>query len=290
MFDKIIIATDYSSGAFALINDLSGLRYFGTRECLLLLSLSLAGDISVLSLHDKANLEKNLQEQRQIIEKQGFKVESRIVQRLEKNEIFRIAKEENYSLIVVGAQTSSLMNESLMGGIAYEIIHFSRNPILIIRLADKAKAGIPYIEPVRCDFNKHILFPTDFSKNADLAFEVVRQLVGAGIRKVTLMHVQDQVRIEPHLLYRLDEFNKIDEERLKSMKEVLQKNADVEVDIIITYGNPSKEIIDVVKKQPIRLVVMGSQGRGFVKELFIGSVSHNVARHAAASVFLIPAL
>jgi len=35
---------------------------------------------------------------------------------------------------------------------------------------------------------------------------------------------------------------------------------------------------------------MGSQGRGFIKEVFLGSVSNNVARHSAASVLLIPAV
>jgi len=35
--------------------------------------------------------------------------------------------------------------------------------------------------------------------------------------------------------------------------------------------------------------VMGSQGRGFVSESFLGSVSHQVARRSPAPVLLIPA-
>jgi hypothetical protein len=49
------------------------------------------------------------------------------------------------------------------------------------------------------------------------------------------------------------------------------------------------EITRSIGERNAHLVVMGSQGRGFVKELFLGSVSHNVARHSDAAVLLIPA-
>ncbi|MFW6129032.1 MAG: universal stress protein [Candidatus Aminicenantaceae bacterium] len=32
------------------------------------------------------------------------------------------------------------------------------------------------------------------------------------------------------------------------------------------------------------MIVMGSQGRGFIKEIFLGSVSNNVLRHATIPV------
>jgi len=34
---------------------------------------------------------------------------------------------------------------------------------------------------------------------------------------------------------------------------------------------------------------MGSQGRGFISEVFMGSVSHGVAMHSGAPLLLIPA-
>jgi nucleotide-binding universal stress UspA family protein len=46
--------------------------------------------------------------------------------------------------------------------------------------------------------------------------------------------------------------------------------------------------LKTIQELSVSLVVMGSQGRGFVPELFLGSVSHNVARHGDASVLLIP--
>lgn len=93
----------------------------------------------------------------------------------------------------------------------------------------------------------------------------------------------------PHLKQQLDEFNKIDRERLEKMKAALKKKGNARIDIELVYGAPYTEIMRVIRERNVNLVVMGSQGRGFVKELFLGSVSHNVARNSEASVLLIPA-
>jgi len=62
------------------------------------------------------------------------------------------------------------------------------------------------------------------------------------------------------------------------------------------FDNAVMESLHLVKWYPQEhaqegrtgLVVMGSHGRGFIGELFVGSVSHNVARHAEAPVLLVP--
>jgi nucleotide-binding universal stress UspA family protein len=108
-------------------------------------------------------------------------------------------------------------------------------------------------------------------------------------KKVTLVHVQDKSRIDRHLSHRLEEFNEIDTNRLQEIKKVLLDEGAVDVEIQLLYGSPSAEIIRLVHEQKIPLVVMGSQGRGFVKELYLGSVSHNMSRHSSASVLLVPA-
>lgn len=114
-------------------------------------------------------------------------------------------------------------------------------------------------------------------------------MVRDGVNRVTLLHVQNKARIDPHLKHRLDELNEIDRGRLEKMKAALKKKGNAQIDIELVYGAPHTEITRVIRERKVNLVVMGSQGRGFVKELFLGSVSHNVARNSAASVLLIPA-
>jgi len=289
MFSKMIVATDLSTAAFAVVRNLSGFKAYGTQECLLLECLSMPQVSAMALAYTYPVLEKTLQEQRVLLENQGFKVDTRIVPGMATIEISRIAAQENYSLVVAGAECRSMVSEVLLGGIAFDVIHRCRLPVFIVRLEENKSDDMSSIQGVRTDYSKHVLFPTDFSETAGLAFQVVLDLVSAGTRKVTLMHVQERTRISPHLLDQLDEFNEIDEARLAAMKEELQGRADVEVDIVIAFGNPSKEIINAVRDRNIQLTVMGSQGRGYVSDLFLGSVSHNVARQSAASVLLIPA-
>ena len=289
MFSRIIVATDLSSAAFAVVRNLGGFKAYGTEECLLLECLSLPQVGSIALSYTYSILEENLQEQKALLEKEGFKVETRIVPGMATLEISRIAAEEKYSLVVAGAESRSLVSEVLLGGIAFDIIHRCRMPIFIVRLEETKVEGMSYIEGTRRDYMKHVLFPTDFSETAGRAFEAVKQLVEAGTRKVTLMHVQEQTRISPYLVDRLPEFNEIDEARLYAMKEELEKLGKVDVEIVVAYGNPSKEILTAVRDRDVQLTVMGSQGRGYVSDLLVGSVSHNVARESLASVLLIPA-
>jgi nucleotide-binding universal stress UspA family protein len=74
------------------------------------------------------------------------------------------------------------------------------------------------------------------------------------------------------------------------LKDALVKKGASEVAIAISYGLPFQEIIKAAKSNMYSIIVMGSQGRGFVEEIFLGSVSHKVVRHAPIPVLLVPAL
>ena len=58
---------------------------------------------------------------------------------------------------------------------------------------------------------------------------------------------------------------------------------------LLRYGSPAAEILKAVSEQSAQIVIMGSQGRGFVNESLLGSVSHNIARRSPVPVLLIPA-
>ena len=97
-------------------------------------------------------------------------------------------------------------------------------------------------------------------------------------------------RIEKCLKDRLAEFNEIDQTRLERLKARLINIGAREVNIEIPYGSTTREILREVNNNPYSLVVMGSQGRGFISEVFLGSVSHNIVRKAPVPVLLVPAI
>lgn len=289
MFERIIVGTDLSPASLAVVNCLGGLKAYGARHCLLLQCLSLQETASVGLSYSSELLHQALEEQKESLEKQGFEVETRIVPGFAIKEINRAAVEEDRQLIVVGTTKHNLASEVFMGGITSDTIRYARKPVLVLRLEPDPRGDRQYHKAGPCDFNGHLLFPADFSENSDNAFVFAEKLVAAGARRITLLHVQDKDKIDPHLKNRLEEFNRIDLERLEVLKGKLLEKGKVDVELVIAYGNPAVEIMRVVRESRPSLVVMGSQGRGFVKELFLGSVSHNIARHADADVLLVPA-
>jgi nucleotide-binding universal stress UspA family protein len=52
--------------------------------------------------------------------------------------------------------------------------------------------------------------------------------------------------------------------------------------------HPIPAILEVLKTQDISIIIMGTQGKGFIREIFLGSVAHNVSPLAPCPVLLIP--
>jgi len=118
----------------------------------------------------------------------------------------------------------------------------------------------------------------------------VEGLVQRGCRAATLAHVHDKSRIDPYLVHRLPEFNRKDSARLEKRKRRLLELGAQQVELHLAYGSPATELLRLCQQQPHTLIVMGTQGKGFFKELFLGSVSHYLVRRAPVPVLLIPAL
>jgi len=288
MFERIIVATDLSPASFAIVNCLGGLRTLGAEQCLLLQCLSFHEAASMAYSYQTEPAESRLNEQKQILEQQGYSVEARTVVGAAKREVSRIAVEEDYSLIVVGTQGESLIVGKLLGGVAYGIINSAETPVLVMPVEKKPGAD-DACEPVaRCSFGDHIMFATDFSEMADSAFDSVKRLVAEGVKKVTLVHVQDKTKLEHHPKERLEEFNNLDRDRLENLKQTLLKMGNPTVDTEVCFGVPFQEITRLAQERNAQVIVMGTQGRGFAGEIFLGSVSHSVARSAVAPVLLIP--
>jgi hypothetical protein len=76
-----------------------------------------------------------------------------------------------------------LLGAAFLRGVAYDVIQHAHKPVLLVRLEVKSGEGLECVQAARCDFSEHILFPTDFSENADHAFTYVEKLVAAGAKR-----------------------------------------------------------------------------------------------------------
>jgi nucleotide-binding universal stress UspA family protein len=289
MFHTALFATDLSPASSRVVDCLPGLRTLGTQHVILVHALGIKHLDEMRHLFSPF-VEPQLAAQQKLVESHGFNVTRHIAAGLPVFEVHRMANELAASLIVVGSHGWTLARDALLGGTAMSILHHAALPVLVIRLQIVEEDGRSRCESACSDFRRHVLFCTDFSETAERAFKCVEKIVENGAQRVTLLHVQDQSRIEKHLKHRLAEFNEIDRGRLERLQSRLTEKGATQVRIELPYGSPIREILRVAEREDEALIVMGSQGRGFIGEVFLGSVSHQVVRRAPVPVLLIPAL
>jgi nucleotide-binding universal stress UspA family protein len=139
---------------------------------------------------------------------------------------------------------------------------------------------------------QRILVPVDGSESAGRAAAFAAQSARTTGARLTLMHVLDASPATGLGLVALtgDE-----------LQAVLQRSATgsfeaalgeigqpaIEVDRFVTLGHPAMEIMRYASDIGADLVVIGSRGRSAVRELVLGSVSDQVARHASCPVTLV---
>ena len=288
MYGKALIATDLSDACAHMLRCAGGLKALGTTDIVLLHCFNIR-DVGTLAPSLMEATRPLLDSQVTQLQSEGFNVSSEMVLGLPQIEIGRQAEERDCSLIVVGSRGQLMSKEGLLGGVAAGVINSARLPVLVVRVKlTKVDGSVVCEMQEECDFLGHVLFVTDFSENAHHAFTHVAALAAQGARRITLLHVQDRTKLGGHLEDRLEEFNRIDAERLEALSDALQKRGASDVRIEIQYGIPKKDIVERTKHDEVSLVVMGRQGRGYLSGFFGGSVSDAVARHAAAPVLLVP--
>ena len=266
LFTRVLACDDLSPAFERVLAGIRSLRSVGTREAVLVHALGLH-HLDELRPAFEAAVEPHLAARRAAIEEVGVRAETDIAPGIPAPEIARVARERAASLIVLGSG-SSRAHDLLLGSVAVEVLHVSDVPVLVCgprTPGDRARGG--------GDLGDHVLYATDLTANSDRAVGFVEQLSRARARRVTVVRVQP-ARGERA---RLDHLGK---------RFLLAGAADVHVET--PEGSPAREIVRLAGALGATLVVMGTSGRGSASALYLGSVSHAVARASPVPVLLVP--
>lgn len=178
----------------------------------------------------------------------------------------------NADLLVIGNKGHNLLADMLLGSVASEVIHRADVPLLLLRISDKpGKGEVSICKNVR----RNILLPIDFSEAGDRAMKAFEQ---EELRdsSVTVLNVQTMPKE--------GEKDKL-QERVDYLKRIGVKVVQSET----KHGNIWIEITEYADKKDMSMILMGSQGKGYAEDVFIGSISLRVARHTSKPLMLIPA-
>jgi len=143
---------------------------------------------------------------------------------------------------------------------------------------------------------KKVLFCTDFSENADYAFDFA---YGIAKRDEGLLYILHIILENPYKAYAEVMITVEDLEKLqKAIEEDLDnkfrehyveriKNG-TEFEIVTISGREDEEILKFAKKENVDIIVMGTHGRTGIEHVLFGSVAERVLRHSPFPVFIIP--
>lgn len=138
---------------------------------------------------------------------------------------------------------------------------------------------------------KKILVPTDFSTLSDNGLDYAVQLAKKTEAELLLFHayfvpvpMYDPLVIVPS-------GKEIEKEALSSLEKlhqsVLKANPELKVSYNTMPGAPDDEIIEYAQKEQVDLIVVGTQGAGYLEERIIGSTASLLIRKSKIPVIVI---
>ena len=287
MFGKVIVGTDFSPASEVVLSCLPHLKAVGLEEVFLAHVIHVANTPGLEELL-RQTYEPLLDQQSERLEAAGLKVTAEMPTGIPAVVLSDLAEKHDASAIVVGSHGRSLLGRVLLGSVSSSVLEHTARPVLLVRMAICQTE-----EGVSCDavpferMLERLLFPTDFSDASEHAFAGLRRIVAETHSAVTLLHVQDQVRLK-HLTARLQEFDRIDQERLDRMGGQLKEAGASNVDTKIVFGVPTRLIVREAAEIAPCLIVMGTKGRGAIEEVAVGSVAAGVARLAPVPILFLP--
>jgi nucleotide-binding universal stress UspA family protein len=137
-----------------------------------------------------------------------------------------------------------------------------------------------------------ILFPTDYSFNADKAFEHALEIAAATKAELVLMHAFQLDHIHPDLTP--ESYDMRHDETKGKLQQLIDiarqepKYADVRFNSASLIGTSVDTILEAVKLYEPDLLVMGTRGQTGLPAIFSPSVSRAVLKAVSIPVMLVP--
>jgi nucleotide-binding universal stress UspA family protein len=306
MYEKILIATDFSKHAKKLIECVGEIP--GVKEVVLLHVLEKDPLARVWSPGDEIKQAKSQMEApKKVLEDANLlvKVRAEIAEETPEYAVIRhVAKEENVSLVVMGARGRSMWQGLLLGSVSSGVLRYGDKDLLIMRYKtlDEEKEELGKF----CSrMFERVLAPTDFSPAGNAAIQKIKE--AKLTNNVLLLNVVAKGEKQSQLDASMETAHK----KLEEMKADLAAAGISARTFAVsaaakeprTYGSggmvkvgPSHmtavggvvdKILTVAEIEETSLIALGSHGKGWLDEVTIGSVASDVARMGQRPVLVV---
>ena len=154
---------------------------------------------------------------------------------------------------------------------------------------------------------KKILYATDLSKNSVYAFRYATKIAEKYDAEIIILHVIEPIpSIAKHYMKVYVDESKWEEKikyeqdlAIERIKKRLQEFCRQETrdapqclaqvsSILVRPGYPVEEILKAAEEEDCSMIVLGTHGKGFLKQTFLGSVARSVVDRAKRPIFIVP--
>jgi nucleotide-binding universal stress UspA family protein len=275
---KAVFATDLSEASETAIENricLDCLERVGVDEVHLVTVLAEMTPSGLPGFDLRERQERVLKRQRKIFEDAGFEVETHVLRGTPHRRINGLAEQIDADLIVVGSRGEGSAERGRLGGTARNVARTAVRPLLVERIVEREGGH----EVARKHLFERVLYATDFSENAERAFDQFERLQDAT-QEAMLVHVEDSEQREraggPDPQERLDELA----DRLAELG--------IDAETSVRSGHPVEEILAAAEEFEPTTILMGARGLSPMRRLLIGSVSEKVTARADSNVLVVP--
>ena len=272
---RAVYATDLSAASEAAIENETCL------ECLERVGVDTVHLVTVVPSNVHAGMpgmglekrrQQGLDRYRNVMEAAGFEVETHVVRGTPYRRINGVAGTVHADMTIVGSRGQSPLANRVIGSTARNLARTTVAPLLVNRV----ERDVDDPEMLRAHLFQRMLYATDFSENAQRAFDAFSYLRHAT-QEATLVHVESPK----------DGADVDAETRLGELADTLE-GWDIDTDIRIRQGSPAEEILAVEEAVTPTTTLVGSRGQSRLRRLMLGSVSEDLVARARGNVYLVP--
>ena len=189
----------------------------------------------------------------------------------------------DFDLVVMGSHGAGFLEQLFLGTTATRLVKRLQLPTLVVRKAPET------------NYQK-ILVPIDFSSYSASTVQAARRLSPKA--EIVLMHAFESL-YEGQMIHA-----GVDESTVHTFRVAARQQAALKIRALagasglteldyqpqLVHGRAHKEILTVASAQNADCIAIGKQGKGFLNELLLGSVTKHVLFEATIDVLVQPAL
>ena len=277
LFNKVLLATDFSPQSSQLLYCLPELQKYGLREVVLLHVVNVqtsGGNAPEMQDYGAGRL----QEDKAQLESYGLEVSVHCPIGFPSQEIERIAEDEQVTLILIASHGQGFIKNIFLGSTAAVLLKTSAHSILLEKYQE-VKEGT-CTKSYKKNFS-NVLLPLDFSPVSQLLIQRLKTM-GLSLEKLTLLHVVENA-VTPDAY--LERHARAEEQLNLYVNEL--RMVYPEVAMAITKGDGAAKILDFAREENCSLIILPKKSQPGLKEKLIGGTAQKIAQQSLCTTLLL---